>query len=96
MRYLLTYFNQHLYKNYFSYWIVLLTDSILSVVSTCVTMLFVSELIADISKIAFLSLLFCSFIFSLTLFYFLKVHKNIIRHASVRSIGKIVFAVLLK
>ena len=96
MRYLLTYFNQHLYKNYFSYWIVLLTDSILSVVSTCVTILFVSELIADISKIAFLSLLFCSFIFSLTLFYFLKVHKNIIRHASVRSIGKIVFAVLLK
>ena len=96
MRYLLAYFNQHLYKNYFSYWIVLLTDSILSVVSTCVTMLFVSELIADISKTAFLSLLFCSFIFSLTLFYFLKVHKNIIRHASVRSIGKIVFAVLLK
>lgn len=53
MRYLLAYFNQHLYKNYFSYWIVLLTDSILSVVSTCVTMLFVSELIADISKTAF-------------------------------------------
>lgn len=96
MRYLLAYFNQHLYKNYFSYWIVLLIDTFLSVVSTCITMLFVSGLIASISKTAFLSLLFCSFVFSLTLFYFLKVHKNIIRHASVRSIGKIVFAVFLK
>lgn len=96
MRYLLAYFNQHLYKKYFSYWIVLLIDTFLSVTSTCVTMLFVSELIADISKTAFLLLLFCSFIFSQTLFYFLKVHKNIIRHASVRSLGKIVFAVFLK
>ena len=96
MRYLLAYFNQHLYKKYFSYWIVLLIDSILSVVSTCITMFFVSGVIAGINKIAFLSLLFCSFIFSLTLFYFLKVDKNIIRHASVRSIGKIVFVVLLK
>lgn len=96
MRYLLAYFNQHLYKKYFSYWIVLLTDSLLSVVSTCITILFVSVLIVDISKTAFLSLLFCSFIFSLSLFYFLKVHKNIIRHASVRSLGKIVFAVFLK
>ena len=96
MGYLLAYFNQHLYRNYCSYWIVLILDAILSVVSTCITLLFVSGLIASISKTAFSSLLFCSFVFSLTLFYFLKVHKNIIRHASVKSISRIVLAVLLK
>ena len=89
-------FKQYLYKNYFSYWIVLFIDVFLSMVSTYTTMSFVSNFIVPIAKDVFLILLFCAGLLSLIIFYFLKLHKNVIRHASVRSIGKIVLALFLK
>ena len=89
-------FNKYLHNNYFSYWIVLCIDVVLSMFSAYVTMLFVSSFIIDITKEAFFILLLCSGLFSLAIFYTIKVHKNIIRHASIRNISKIVLGVLLK
>ena len=89
-------FKQYLYKNYFSYWIVLFMDVFLSMASALATMSFVSNFIIHIAKDAFLMLLFSAGFFSFIIFYFLKVHKNIIRHASIRSIGNIVFALFIK
>ena len=86
----------YLGKNYFSYWIVLFIDVFLSVVSAFITMSFVSNFIVHIDKVAFLILLFCSALFSSIIFYSLNVHKNIIRHASIQSMGKIGFAILIK
>lgn len=83
-------------KKYVNYWIVLLADTFLSVISTLVSILFISGFIVHINKAPFLILLLCSGVFSLALFYFLNVHKNIIRHASIKSISRIAFALLLK
>lgn len=83
-------------KKYVNYWIVLLSDTFLSVISTLVSILFISGFIVHINKAPFLILLLCSGVFSLALFYFLNVHKNIIRHASIKSISRIAFALLLK
>ena len=91
-----TYQELTLKKKYVNYWIILLSDVVLSVASTFVTMLFISCFIFHINKTTFLVLLLFSGIFSLALFYFFKVHKNIIRHASIKSISKIALAVLIK
>ena len=96
MKQTLVKFNQYLHNNYFSYWIVLCIDVVFSMFSAYVTMLFVSAFIIDITREAFLTLLLCSGLFSLVIFYFLKVHKNIIRHASIRNMSKIVLGILLK
>lgn len=96
MKQTLEHLKQYLGKNYFSYWIVLSIDVFLSVVSAYLTMSFVSSFIIHIAKDAFLILLMCSALFSSIIFYSLRVHKNIIRHASIQSISRIVFAVLIK
>lgn len=83
-------------KKYVNYWIVLLSDTFLSVISTLVSILFISGFIVHINKAPFLILLLCSGVFSLALFYFFNVHKNIIRHASIKSISRIALAILLK
>ena len=66
-------------KKYVNYWIVLLSDTFLSVISTLVSILFISGFIVHINKVPFIILLLCSGVFSLALFYFFNVHKNIIR-----------------
>lgn len=83
-------------RKYVNYWIVLSLDTLLSTISTLISILFISGFIVHINKTPFLILLLCSGVFSLTLFYFFNVHKNIIRHASIKSIGKITLALLLK
>lgn len=83
-------------KKYVNYWIVLLSDTFLSVISTLVSILFISGFIVHINKAPFLILLLCSGVLSLALFYFFNVHKNIIRHASIKSISRIALAILLK
>lgn len=83
-------------KKYVNYWIVLLSDAFLSVISTLVSILFISGFIVHINKAPFLILLLCSGVLSLALFYFFNVHKNIIRHASIKSISRIALAILLK
>ena len=96
MKQTLEHLKQYLGKNYFSYWIVLSIDVFLSVVSAYLTMSFVSSFIVHIAKDAFLILLVCSALFSSIIFYSLRVHKSIIRHASIQSISRIVFAILIK
>lgn len=83
-------------KKYVNYWIILFMDVLLSIMSAYITLSFVSGFITRVNTEAFLILLLCAGIFSLLIFYLLKIHKNIIRHASVKSISKIIYAVLIK
>lgn len=83
-------------RKFVNYWVVLLADVLLSMMSAYITMLFVSNFIVNISKDVFGLLLFFSGLFSFTLFYSLKIHKNIIRHATIKSMSKISVAILLK
>ena len=83
-------------KRFVNYRAVLFTDTVLSVAGTCITLLFVNSFITNIEKDVIITISVCSGIISFLIFHFLRVSRNIIRHASIKSVGKIETAILLK
>lgn len=83
-------------RNFVNYWAILFLDVALSIVGTYTTLLFVNAFVADIRKDVFMTVLSCSCVISFFTFHFLKVSRNIIRHASIKSVGNIVTAVVVK
>lgn len=83
-------------KKFVNYRAVLFIDVILSVTGTCITLLFVNGFIISVEKNVITTLAVCSGIISFLTFHFLKVSRNIIRHASIKSVGKIEMAIMLK
>lgn len=83
-------------KEFLNYRAVLIADMILSVAGTCITLLFVNSFIINIGKDVIISIAVCSGIISFLIFHYLRVSRNIIRHASIKSVGKIETAILLK
>ena len=76
-------------KRFVNYRAVLFTDTVLSVAGTCITLLFVNSFITNIEKDVIITISVCSGIISFLIFHFLRVSRNIIRHASIKSVGKI-------
>ncbi len=83
-------------KKFVNYRAVLFIDVILSVTGTCITLLFVNGFIISVEKNVIITIAVCSGIISFLIFHFLKVSRNIIRHASIKSVGKIEMAIMLK
>ena len=83
-------------KKYVNYRTILFVDVFLSVGSSFVTLLFVDNFIVDLSRFAYAVVLAGVVVISFLVFWILGVNKNIIRHASIKSIGKMGFAILLK
>lgn len=83
-------------KKYVNSWTVLFVDILLSVGSSFVALLFVDNFIVDLSKNAYLFVIVGSFLISLLVFMALGVNKNIIRHATIKSIGKMGVAIFFK
>ena len=59
-------------------------------------LLFVDNFIVDLSRNAYLFVIVGSFLISLLVFMALGVNKNIIRHATIKSIGKMGVAIFFK
>ena len=83
-------------KKYVNSWTVLFVDILLSVGSSFVALLFVDNFIVDLSRNAYLFVIVGSFLISLLVFMALGVNKNIIRHATIKSIGKMSIAIFFK
>ncbi|MEQ2909273.1 polysaccharide biosynthesis protein [Butyricimonas faecihominis] len=83
-------------KKYVNSWTVLFVDILLSVGSSFVALLFVDNFIVDLSRNAYLFVIVGSFLISLLVFMALGVNKNIIRHATIKSIGKMGVAIFFK
>ena len=75
---------------------ILAVDVLLSVSSSFVALLFVDSFIVDLSRKAYLIILIASLIVSMLAFWALGVNKSIIRHATMKSIGKMGVAVFFK
>lgn len=83
-------------RKFVNYWAVLFADVILSVASTYIMLSLISGFIINIPNITAISILISSAIVSFFAFYLLKINKNIIRHASIKSVSNIVTAVIIK
>lgn len=79
-----------------NYRMILLVDVFLSVGSSFISLLFVDNFIVDLSRAAYAVVLVGTAVISCLVFWMLGVNKNIIRHASIKSIGKMGSAILLK
>ncbi|MBC5622423.1 polysaccharide biosynthesis protein [Butyricimonas hominis] len=83
-------------KKYVNYWAILLLDVLLSIGSSFVTLLFVDNFIVDLTRSTYFIVIAGAFFVSMIVFQTLGVNKNIIRHATIKSIGKMGIAILLK
>ena len=83
-------------KEYVNSWTVLFVDILLSVGSSFVALLFVDNFIVGLAKNAYLFVISGAFLISLLVFMALGVNKNIIRHATIKSIGKMSIAIFFK
>ena len=83
-------------KKYVNYWAILLLDVLLSIGSSFVTLLFVDNFIIDLARSTYFIVIAGAFFVSMIVFQTLGVNKNIIRHATIKSIGKMGIAILLK
>ncbi|WP_292270505.1 nucleoside-diphosphate sugar epimerase/dehydratase [Butyricimonas sp.] len=83
-------------KKYVNYWAILLLDVLLSIGSSFVTLLFVDNFIVDLTRSTYFIVIAGAFFVSMIVFQMLGVNKNIIRHATIKSIGKMGIAILLK
>ena len=75
---------------------ILLVDIFLSVMSSFITLLFADSFIINLSQSTYVVIIGGSCVFSLLVFWGLGVNRNIIRHATIKSIGKMGFAIFLK
>lgn len=83
-------------KGFVNYWAVLFADVILSIVSTCITLLFINGFVIGSNERVILSVLVYSGLVSAFVFYFFRISKNIIRHASIKSVSRIGIAIIVK
>ena len=74
-------------KKYVNYWAILLLDVLLSIGSSFVTLLFVDNFIVDLARSTYFIVIAGAFFVSMIVFQTLGVNKNIIRHATIKSIG---------
>ena len=75
---------------------ILLVDIFLSAGSSFVTLLFVDNFIIDLSRSTYVLVMIGACLTSFLAFWGLSVNRNIIRHATIKSIGRMGMAVLLK
>lgn len=86
----------HENKKYVNAYTILLVDIFLSVMSSFITLLFADSFIIDLSRLTYGVIIGGSCVVSLLVFWGLRVNRNIIRHATIKSIGKMGFAIFLK
>ena len=86
----------HENKKYVNAYTILLVDIFLSVMSSFITLLFADSFIIDLSRPTYVVIIGGSCVVSLLVFWGLRVNRNIIRHATIKSIGKMGFAIFLK
>lgn len=88
----------HLYegKKYVNSRAILLLDILLSVGSSFITLLFTDNFIVDLSRSTYAVVMVGACVVSLLVFWGLRVNRNIIRHATIKSIGRMGMAILLK
>ena len=86
----------HENKKYVNANTILLVDIFLSVMSSFITLLFADSFIINLSQSTYVVIIGGSCVFSLLVFWGLGVNRNIIRHATIKSIGKMGFAIFLK
>ena len=86
----------HENKKYVNAYTILLVDIFLSVMSSFITLLFADSFIIDLSRSTYGVIIGGSCVVSLLVFWGLRVNRNIIRHATIKSIGKMGFAIFLK
>lgn len=86
----------HENKKYVNANTILLVDIFLSVMSSFITLLFADSFIINLSQSTYVVIIGGSCVFSLLVFWGLRVNRNIIRHATIKSIGKMGFAIFLK
>lgn len=82
-------------KRYVSYKVILLADVYLSLASSLVSLFFIDSFIADLSWSAYVTVLFVGGVTTFFVFWLSGTSKNIIRHASMKSMGRLCFAILL-
>jgi len=82
-------------KRYVSYKVILLADVYLSLAGSLVSLFFIDSFIADLSWSAYATVLFAGGVTTFLVFWLLGTSKNIIRHASMKSMGRLCFAILL-
>lgn len=75
---------------------ILLVDIFLSAGSSFITLLFVDNFIIDLSRSTYVLVMIGTCLTSFLAFWGLSVNRNIIRHATIKSIGRMGIAVLLK
>lgn len=75
---------------------ILLMDIFLSAGSSFITLLFVDNFIIDLSRSTYVLVMIGTCLTSFLAFWGLSVNRNIIRHATIKSIGRMGMAVLLK
>ena len=75
---------------------ILLVDIFLSAGSSFVTLLFVDNFIIDLSRSTYVLVMIGTCLTSFLAFWGVSVNRNIIRHATIKSIGRMGMAVLLK
>ena len=75
---------------------ILLVDIFLSAGSSFITLLFVDNFIIDLSRSTYVLVMIGTCLTSFLAFWGLSVNRNIIRHATIKSIGRMGMAVLLK
>ena len=83
-------------KKYMNSRAILLVDIFLSAGSSFVTLLFVDNFIIDLSRSTYVLVMIGTCLTSFLAFWGLSVNRNIIRHATIKSIGRMGMAVLLK
>ena len=86
----------HENKKYVNANTILLVDIFLSIISSFITLLFADSFIINLSQSTYVVIIGGSCVFSLLVFWGLRVNRNIIRHATIKSIGKMGFAIFLK
>ena len=86
----------HENKKYVNANTILLVDIFLSVMSSFITLLFADSFIINLSRSTYVVIIGGSCVFSLLVFWGLGVNRNIIRHATIKSIWKMGFAIFLK
>ena len=83
-------------KKYVNSQTILLMDIFLSAGSSFVTLLFADNFIIDLSRLTYALVMLGACVTSFLAFWGLRVNRNIIRHATIKSIGRMGVAVLLK
>lgn len=83
-------------RTFVNYWAILLLDALLSTAATLFTLLFIDNFIEALPNVDYLILIPFSFVISFFTFWLLKINRNIIRHSTLKSVWRIMQAIVLK